>query len=85
VTGNLRVRTYGAQQTCPPAVGSAPSHTGAFVTTSDASTFELGRPARARRFPLQIGMAEFTNPTGEKTWPPAGRNAGRSWGGPGGR
>jgi hypothetical protein len=44
----------------------ASGRTGAFLTTSGASAFELGRPTDARRFPLQVGMTEFTNPTGSR-------------------
>jgi len=55
--------TCNAQQTCPSAVGSASGRTSAYGATTGASTFELGRAARARRFPLQICTTEFTNPT----------------------
>jgi hypothetical protein len=55
--------TSGTQQTWPPVVDSASGRTGAFVTTTGASTFELGLAAGARRFPLQICTTEFTNPT----------------------
>jgi hypothetical protein len=37
--------TCGAQQTCPSAVGSVSGRTDAYVPTTGASTFELGRAA----------------------------------------